>query len=73
MVRDYKRKPGSWRYADYTLQQLDECLESIKNGTFSHRKAAEHFNIPRRTILNKWFYKTSSPNDRTICCQHKTK
>jgi hypothetical protein len=53
MVRVYRRKPGARRYADYTPEKLEECLEAIKSGTLSHRKAAEHFNIPRRTILNK--------------------
>lgn len=53
MVRVYKRKLGSRRYRDYSTEKLEECLKSIINGTFSQRKAAEHFNIPRRTINNK--------------------
>lgn len=53
MVREYRRKPGARRYADYTPEQLLQCLESIRSGTLSHRKAADEFKIPRRTILNK--------------------
>lgn len=53
MVRAYKRKLGARRYADYSPEQLEECLQAIRSGSYSHRRAAEHFNIPRRTILNK--------------------
>lgn len=53
MVRNYQGKPGARRYADYTSKKLQECLEAIKNGTLSHRKASELFNISRCTILNK--------------------
>lgn len=53
MVRKYKRKLGARRYVDYTEDKLNECLKSIRDGTFSHRKAAAHYGIPRRTILNK--------------------
>ena len=53
MVRAHKRKLGSRHYADYSKEKLEECLESIRNGTFTQRKAASHFNIPRRTINYK--------------------
>lgn len=48
----YKRAPGSRRYGDYTQQNLEKCLEAIRNG-MSTRLAAEAYNIPRRTIMNK--------------------
>lgn len=53
MVRVYKRKLGARRYRDYSTETLEECLESIRTGTFTQRKAAEHFNISRRTINHK--------------------
>lgn len=61
MVRNYKRKLGARHYADYSPQQLEECLQAIRDGSYSHRQAAEHFNIPRRTILNKLKQKHSKP------------
>lgn len=54
MPRKYVRKPGTRRrYAEYTKEQLQECLNEIKNGTISHRKAQLKYKIPRRRILNK--------------------
>lgn len=53
MVRVYKRKVGARRYADYTPEVLEECLNAIRTGALSHRKASVQFKIPRRTILNK--------------------
>lgn len=52
MVRAYKRKLGSGQYADYSKERLEECLDSIRNGIFTQRRASLHFNIrvPRRTI-----------------------
>ncbi|KAG8295049.1 hypothetical protein J6590_089128 [Homalodisca vitripennis] len=53
MVRAYKRKLGARCYADYSPEQLEEYLQTIRDGLYTHRRAAEHFNIPRRRILNK--------------------
>jgi DDE superfamily endonuclease/helix-turn-helix, Psq domain len=53
MVRAYKRKLGSRHYGDYSQEKLEECLQSIRNGTLTQRKAALHYNIPRRTINYK--------------------
>ena len=53
MPRKYVRKPGTRRYADYTEEKLQECLDEVRSGALSHRKAEEKYNIPRRTILNK--------------------
>lgn len=52
IVRAYKRKLGSRQYADYSKERLEECLDSIRNGIFTQRRASLHFNIrvPRRTI-----------------------
>ena len=52
MPRVYKRAPGSRRYGDYTQENLEKCLEAIRNG-MSTRVAAEAYNIPRRTIMNR--------------------
>ncbi|XP_030748969.1 uncharacterized protein LOC115877041 [Sitophilus oryzae] len=53
MPRNYKRKAGARKYADYTEETLLECLNEIKHGRISHRAAEEKYKIPRRTILNK--------------------
>lgn len=60
MPRVYKRTPGSRRYGDYSDEKLNECLTAIRNGIMSTRKAELHFNIPRRTIINK--LKDQHPN-----------
>lgn len=53
MPRTYKRKPASRKYADYTSEQLNECLERIRNGDITHRQGESQYNIPRKTIYNK--------------------
>lgn len=53
MPRKYKRQLGSRRYADYTADTLQICLDEIRRGAISHRKAEKKYKIPRRTILNK--------------------
>ncbi|KAJ8930360.1 hypothetical protein NQ314_016838 [Rhamnusium bicolor] len=53
MPRKYQRQLGSRRYADYTAETLKNCLNEIRSGDISHRKAEEKYKIPRRTILNK--------------------
>lgn len=53
MPRKYNRKLGSRRYADYTPETLQTCLDAIRRGQISHRNAEKKYNIPRRTILNK--------------------
>lgn len=53
MPRVYKRVPGSRKYADYSKEDLQICLDAVRNGEMTQRKAEEHFHIPRRTIVNK--------------------
>ncbi|KAJ8963604.1 hypothetical protein NQ314_005504 [Rhamnusium bicolor] len=53
MPRKYQRQLGSRRYADYTAETLKNCLNEIRSGDISHRKAEQKYKIPRRTILNK--------------------
>lgn len=53
MPRNYKRTAGSRRYCDYNRETLEQCLAAIRNKEMSQRKAAEVFNIPRRTLINK--------------------
>lgn len=53
MPRNHRRRPGARRYADYTEESLQKCLEAIRKGEISQRSAAEKFNIPRRTIQYK--------------------
>lgn len=52
MPRQYKRKLGSRRYADYTPEALESCLNAIKAG-MNTRLAADTYNIPRRTLFYK--------------------
>ncbi|KAG8319157.1 hypothetical protein J6590_097623 [Homalodisca vitripennis] len=44
MPYNYKRLPRSRKYADYSNEHLQTCLETIRS---------EHFRIPRSTIKNK--------------------
>lgn len=53
MPRNYKRKLGSRRYADYTPEALAECVAKIRNGQLTYRKAEEQYKIPLRTLVNK--------------------
>nr|CAH7741545.1 unnamed protein product [Callosobruchus chinensis] len=53
MPYNYKRLPGSRRYADYSNDQLLTCLEAIRSGDMTQRQAADYFKIPRSTIKNK--------------------
>lgn len=67
MPAKYKRKPGSRKYADYSDETLQLCLDSIREGKMSQRKAAEYFKIPRSTIKNKLKNKfPSKPGHPTI-------
>ncbi|KAF2892704.1 hypothetical protein ILUMI_13469 [Ignelater luminosus] len=49
----YKRKSSSLSYKDYTDEKLEECLEAIRSGRLSQRKAEAEFKVSRATIENK--------------------
>lgn len=53
MPRTYHRQQGTRRYADYTEDVLQQCLQDVKTGIKSQRAASEHYTIPRSTIKNK--------------------
>lgn len=53
MPRTYKRQPGSRNYRNYTEETLTLCLNAVRSGSLTQRKAEEQFKIPRRTIINK--------------------
>lgn len=53
MPYNYKRLPGSRKYADYSSEHLQTCLETIRSGDMTQRQTADHFKIPRSTIKNK--------------------
>lgn len=53
MPRKYSRTPGARKYSDYTTEQLQRCLDAIRRGEISQRKAEVEYKIPRRTIINK--------------------
>lgn len=59
MPKTYKRKPGSRKYGDYTSEQLNECLERIRNGETTYRQGESQYTIPRKTIYNKAERKTT--------------
>lgn len=70
MPSKYKRKPGSRSYADYSLEKLQLCLDAIRDGSMTQRRAAEYFKIPRSTIKNKLKNKfPSKPGHPTIFCE----
>lgn len=53
MVRKYKRQVGARRYRDYTEEQLEIAVRAVRQRGISYQRAAELFNIPKRTIYNK--------------------
>lgn len=53
MVRTYKRTLGARQYKDYTEEQLKRAVSAIRNGQLGYTEAANTFNIPRRTLVNK--------------------
>lgn len=60
MPRLHQRKLGSRRYADYSKEELEECLNHVREGKLSQRTAAKQFNIPRSTLKNKLKQRHSS-------------
>lgn len=53
MMRKYKRKRGSRRYADSPNEQLELSLQALKSGQITQKQASEHFNIPCRILVQK--------------------
>lgn len=53
MPRTYRRIPGSRKYADYTADVLEKCLNDIRAKRLSHRQASKKYGIPRSTIQIK--------------------
>jgi hypothetical protein len=54
MPRTYvRRRPGKRKYQTYSEQTLQKCLDAVKSGKLSEKKAAEVFKVPRSTIQNK--------------------
>jgi hypothetical protein len=60
MTRKYKRTPGSRKYADYTAEKLELCLNSVTSGEMSQRVAAAHYDISLSTIKRR--LKNNVPN-----------
>uniref|UniRef100_A0A915KYN8 HTH psq-type domain-containing protein n=1 Tax=Romanomermis culicivorax TaxID=13658 RepID=A0A915KYN8_ROMCU len=52
MPRNYKRKPGTRRYADYSTQSLNDALQACPDG-MPCREAAEACGIPKSTLNRK--------------------
>lgn len=50
MVRNYTRTPGSRKYAGFTDEKLEICLNSVRSGEMSLRVAAAHYEISISTI-----------------------
>lgn len=53
MVRQYQRTPGSRKYADFTDEKLNICLNCIWSGEMSQRVAAAHYDISLSTIKRR--------------------
>lgn len=51
MPRDYKRKPGSRQYKNYTEEILLQAFNDTKYNDV--RTVAKNYNIPYRTLYNK--------------------
>lgn len=53
MPRTHRRRLGARNYRPYSEPELKECIQKIKSGQLSQRKAAEEYKIPRSTLKNK--------------------
>lgn len=74
MPSHYRRKPGSRRYIDYSIKDLEECLTAIRSKLLTQRAAAEKYNIPRSTIKNKLSHKfNSKPGRPAVFTQEEEK
>lgn len=54
MPRQYKRKLGARRYADYDPATLEEALQKVAEDGWSLRRASVEFQIPFGTLRNKF-------------------
>lgn len=53
MTRNYKRLPGSRKYADFSSEKLEECLNAIRSVEMTQRKAEAFYGISRSTIKRR--------------------
>ena len=53
MPRNYVRKVGSCKYADYSNETLQKCLDDIQSGRCTQTSASKLYKIPRSTIKKK--------------------
>lgn len=53
MPRNYKRLPGSRKYADFSSEKLEECLNAIRSGEMTQRNAEAFYGISRSTIKRR--------------------
>jgi hypothetical protein len=58
LARKYERKKGARKYVDYSEESLKDAIKSVKLRKMSAKKAANHFNIPLRTLQRRvsWYF-----------------
>ncbi|KAJ8912041.1 hypothetical protein NQ315_000534 [Exocentrus adspersus] len=54
MPNFYERNPGSRKYRDFDLNNLERAITAVADGTLSVHEAAEQYNIPKLTIHRKY-------------------
>lgn len=59
MVRNYKKKPGT-RRLQYTQDAVATALIELEEG-FTDREVSDKYNIPRRTLQNRFKGKVKNP------------
>ncbi|KAJ4439001.1 hypothetical protein ANN_14956 [Periplaneta americana] len=67
MVRNYKSKPGSRSYANYTEQQLDSALKDVIENGMSLRKAAEKRLEGKKVLLGDNLASHFNPEVLRVC------
>lgn len=51
-MRTYEKTPGSRPYSNYSKENLEAAVESVRNG-MSKKLAAQTYGIPRMTLVNR--------------------
>ena len=62
MVRKYKRKPGSRKYKDFTVEELQKTLEEIKTHRMTYKEASKSYNIGIGTLA-RYMKKACEPTE----------
>ncbi|KAJ8868181.1 hypothetical protein PR048_031990 [Dryococelus australis] len=53
MAQKYRSRLGHRRYANYSAEIFERCLDDVKSGKLCQRKASDKYNIPITTLKNE--------------------